>query len=224
MNYPLLKDVIHLLERFEHANERAVYSKDLNGFQRWIYEQQKEQLVLGEDPDWEGKENGRSAESVISTLFVHLNRYARSYSKSAIHGSVFSSQEDFIYLINLKAFGTMTKMELIKKNIQDKPTGMQIINRLIKHGWVRQTNSMRDKRSKLIEISEEGKACLEAQMHKIRQATAMVAGDLSYSEKMDLIRLLTRLNEFHHPIFREQMDPEELLRKMNAHYLMSNPH
>jgi hypothetical protein len=61
------------------------------------------------------KENGRSPESVISTLLVHMNRYAKTYSKSAIAGSGFNTQEEFIYLINLKAFGSMTKMELIKK-------------------------------------------------------------------------------------------------------------
>jgi hypothetical protein len=33
-----------------------------------------------------------------------MNRYAKAYSKSAIHGSEFSTQEDFVYLINLKAF------------------------------------------------------------------------------------------------------------------------
>src|SRR5690554_5295977 len=92
-----------------------------------------------EEPYWEGKEKGRSPESVINTLIVHMNRYAKSYSKSAIYDSEFSTQEDFIYLINLKAFGAMTKMELIKKNIQEKPVGMQIINRLIENGWVDQT-------------------------------------------------------------------------------------
>src|SRR5690606_39709334 len=66
------------------------------------------------------KDKGRSAESVINTLIVHMNRYAKSYSKSAIYGSDFSTQEEFIFLINLKAFGAMSKMELIKKNIRSE--------------------------------------------------------------------------------------------------------
>lgn len=34
--------------------------------------------------------------------------------------------------INLKVLETMTKMELIKKNIQDKSSGILIINQLVK--------------------------------------------------------------------------------------------
>ena len=125
MNYKLFKDVVSLLEDFEASRVAKEYKDDINGFKLWISDQVTGGKKKLEEPDWEGKENGRSAESVISTLLVHLNRYAKTYSKAALHDSDFSTQEDFIYLINLKAFGAMTKMELIKKNIQEKPVGMQ---------------------------------------------------------------------------------------------------
>ena len=86
-------------------------------------------------------------ESVISTLLVHLNRYAKSYSKSAIHNFVFTTQDEFIFLITLKTFGNMSKMELIKRNVQDKPNGIQIINRFVKQGFINQENDLIDKRS-----------------------------------------------------------------------------
>lgn len=127
MNYGLLKDIIDLVEQYELENSKT-NEITVNGFGRWIACNLEEN---GVEPDWEGKENGRSPESVINTLIVHMNRYAKSYSKSAIIDSDFSTQEDFIFLINLKAFGEMTKMELIKKNVQEKPAGMQIINRLM---------------------------------------------------------------------------------------------
>lgn len=60
-----------------------------------------------------------------------MNRYAKSYSKSAIFDSGFSTQEYYIYLINLKIFGDMKKINLIKKNVHEKPVGMKIINRLM---------------------------------------------------------------------------------------------
>lgn len=218
MNYQLVQDVIQLVEKFEKENSNYGYAKDVSGFKRWFFESEKETGFSLDEPDWEGKTEGRSPESVISTLLVHMNRYAKAYSKSVIQDSEFSTQEDFIYLINLKAFGAMTKMELIKKNIQDKPTGMQIINRLIKNGWVTQNDSETDKRSKIIEISQEGLQSLDAQMGKIRLATQIVSGDLSHSEKMQLIRLLNKLDDFHHPIFSQQIDSHELLQKVNTAY------
>lgn len=218
MKYDLIEDVIALIKEFESQNVKGFYVSGIEGFKLWLYENYIHPELLSEEPYWEGKENGRSPESVINTLIVHLNRYAKTYSKSAIYGSDFSTQEEFIYLINLKAFGAMTKMELIKKNIQDKPVGMQIINRLLKHGWIEQVDSEEDKRSKVISITEKGKIALEEQMDKIRKATQIVVADLTYPEKMELIRLLKKLDHFHQPIFHRNLQPQELLETVLEQY------
>lgn len=217
MNYVLLKDTISLIEKFEMENKN--YTADILGFKHWIYNEIRLQENTINEPEWEGKENGRSPESVINTLIVHMNRYAKTYSKSAMHNSEFSTQEEFIYLINLKAFGAMTKMELIKKNIQDKPTGMQIINRLIAQGWILQKDSETDKRSKIINITLSGITALEKQMDKIRQATSIVTGNLNHLEKMELIRLLNKLDHFHKPIFLRNIENSELLDSVMKEYL-----
>ena len=211
MSYDLIKDVLKLVQEFDIENQKGTeYSKDLEGFKGWIADSVGNSEVK-EDPNWEAKEHGRSPESVINTLIVHMNRYAKSYSKSVIYNSGFSTQEDFIYLINLKAFGAMSKMELIKKNVQEKSVGIQIINRLIQQGWVDQTNSEVDKRSKLISINENGLQALDRLMDKVRSASEIVAGDLTHKEKMQLIVLLKKLTDFHHPIYLRNLDPSELL-------------
>ena len=211
MNYGLIKDVLDLVQEFEiETNNNNHFETTVEGFKNWISTNNN---TIVNEPNWEGKENGRSAESVINTLIVHMNRYAKSYSKSAIVGSEFSTQEDFIYLINLKAFGEMSKMDLIKKNVHEKPVGMQIINRLINQGWIEQRNSKTDKRSKVISISETGLQALGNQMDKIRQATSIVTGNLSQNEKMELIRLLNKLDDFHQPIYDRNIDTDNLLRE-----------
>ena len=211
MNYGLIKDVLDLVQEFEiETNNNNHFDTSVEGFKNWISTNNN---TIVNEPNWEGKENGRSAESVINTLIVHMNRYAKSYSKSAIVGSDFSTQEDFIYLINLKAFGEMSKMDLIKKNVHEKPVGMQIINRLINQGWIEQRNSKTDKRSKVISISETGLQALGNQMDKIRQATSIVTGNLSQNEKMELIRLLNKLDDFHQPIYDRNIETENLLRE-----------
>ena len=209
MNYGLIKDVLDLVQEFEiETNNNNHFETSVEGFKNWISTNNN---TIVNEPNWEGKENGRSAESVINTLIVHMNRYAKSYSKSAIVGSEFSTQEDFIYLINLKAFGEMSKMDLIKKNVHGKPVGMQIINRLINQGWIEQRKSKTDKRSKVISISETGLQALGNQMDKIRQATSIVTGNLSQHEKMELIRLLNKLDNFHQPIYDKNIDTDNLL-------------
>lgn len=222
MNYQLIKDVINLIEKFDTIVDSKIYSNNIEGFKHWIYDIEKENHQEVKEPYWEGKEKGRSPESVINTLVVHMNKFAKTYSKSAIHNSDFSTQEDFIYLINLKAFGEMTKTDLIKKNIQEKPVGMQIINRLIKQGWVQQIDLRTDKRSKIISITEQGSLVLAQNMQKIRQATEIVTGNLTQAEKMQLIVLLQKLEDFHHIIYAKNTETSALLDVAYQQYLDSN--
>ncbi|REC72030.1 MarR family transcriptional regulator [Chryseobacterium elymi] len=217
MNYTLIKEVIELVEQFENQNKNSPgHSNDINGFKEWVaasFERNYDEV----EPDWEGKNRGRSAESVINTLIVHMNRYAKSYFRAAIHDSMFSSQEDFIYLITLKSFGAMSKTELIKINVHDKPAGIQIINRLIHQGWAEQSDSDTDKRIKVIKITDKGLEILGGSMDKIRQASQIVTGDLTYNEKMKLIDLLSKLNHFHHSIYCKNLDSKELLDVAYSH-------
>ncbi|MCH5718597.1 MarR family winged helix-turn-helix transcriptional regulator [Niabella hibiscisoli] len=218
MNYSLITDVIRLTESFELASQSGSYTADINGFRQWIMDTQAG-VQENAEPYWEGKEKGRSPESAISTLLVHMNRYAKSYSRSAIYGSEFSTQEEFFYLINLKAYGAMSKMKLIRKNIQDKPTGMQIINRLLNNGWIAQQPSSEDRRSKVVDITPKGEQVLQQQMGQIRQATQVVSGDLSRQEKMELIRLLNRLDHFHKPIFEAGIESAALLERVTHDFM-----
>ncbi|KAB1230846.1 MarR family winged helix-turn-helix transcriptional regulator [Chryseobacterium viscerum] len=221
MNFTLIKDFMTLLEQFESDIDLYPnsYPVTIQGLKSWISDKENvEQAENSEEPYWEGKENGRTPESAISTLLVHLNRYAKTYSKSAISDSEFSTQEDFIYLINLKAFGEMSKMALIKKNIHDKPVGMLIIARLLRQGLIEQTDSDLDKRSKLIRISDRGLLILEKQMEKIRQATNIVTGNLNHNEKMDLIRILNKLDRFHYPIFSRNINADNLINIVYDEY------
>ncbi|TJZ63353.1 MarR family transcriptional regulator [Sphingobacterium olei] len=221
MNYKLVKNIIDLVQQFEIETNK-IQGRDLEkeDFIAWIV---KSNTVLSvQEPQWEGKEQGRSAESVISTLLVQLNRYAKLYSKSAIADSDFSTQEEFIYLINLRAFGGMTKMQLIQRNVHEKPYGIQIINRLLAQGWIEQVDSLVDKRSKIIFITEAGNLTLESQMAKIRQATSVVSGNLSTSEKMELIQLLNKLVNFHQTIYEQNLDTTELLEVAYHNHLMNS--
>ncbi|BAV07478.1 MarR family winged helix-turn-helix transcriptional regulator [Filimonas lacunae] len=207
-----------MIEAFELQNIHGQHSGDIEGWVSWLVSNHFPGSKPVSEPNWEGKERGRSAESIINTLIVHLNRYARTYSRSAIADSEFSTQEEFIYLINLNAFGAMSKMQLIKKNIQEKPVGMQIINRLLEKNWIEQVDSATDKRSKVISINEKGKMVLAMQMEKIKKASRIVAGDLSHAEKMELIRLLGKLEAFHQPIYQQNLPAETLLDTVAAQH------
>lgn len=59
-------------------------------------------------------------------------------------------------------------------------------------------------------------------MPKIRMATNIVAGPLTSMEKMDLIRILNKLEGFHNPIFNSNIAASELLSEVNNNFLYSD--
>lgn len=216
MNFDLVKDVMDLVKEFQSKNKlNPIYGNNVDGFRQWIKNSDEAVPQL----NWEGKESGRTPESMINTLLVHMNHYAKTYSKSAIYDSKFSTQDDFIFLINLKVHGPMKKMELIKHNKQEKPVGIKIINRLIGNHWVEQKDSKKDKRSKIIQITKQGLEALENQMDNIRKATQIVTGNLNELEKIKLIELLQKLNHFHEPLYNENIEVSELLDRAYETYL-----
>ena len=149
------------------------------------------------EPEWEGKLKGRSVDSVINTSLVHLYRYAKLQAKVAIAGTSFSTPDDFIYLISLVSFGSLTKTALIKLNVHEKSAGIQIINRLINNGLVEQSATELDKRNRMIHITAKGTQLLTESMQNIKQASMNVTEPLCYGEKLDLIKLLQKLENFH---------------------------
>ncbi|MPS72342.1 MAG: MarR family transcriptional regulator [Chryseobacterium sp.] len=213
MNFDLIKAVVELVRQFIEQNEsKALYSNDIHGFTKWMntcFSDNSE----SEDHTWIGKESGRSSESVINTLLVRIVRYAKSYSRSIVINSLFCSQDDFIYLIGLNSLGAMSKMDLIRHNVHEKPAGMLVIDRLIKNGWVEQTTSDKDKRIKLVQITKKGLDILDVHMDEIRKASKVVTADLTHAEQMLLIGILSRLDEFHYSVYRMNLDATDLLDK-----------
>jgi DNA-binding MarR family transcriptional regulator len=196
MYYNLVTDVVGLIKIYEQ--ETGTVNPDVHSFTLWLNEYHNRQgKAIVAEPEWEGKSNGRSADSVINTSLVHLYRYAKLQAKAAIAGTSFSTSDDFIYLISLVSFGSMTKTALIKLNVHEKSAGIQIVNRLIHNGLVEQTAIDSDKRNRMIHVTPKGTALLNESMENIRQASRNVTEPLSDSEKMDLIRLLNKLEHFH---------------------------
>jgi DNA-binding MarR family transcriptional regulator len=196
MYYDLITALVSLVKIYEKDSDHS--SQDVQLFGQWLKEyQKKEGKPALSEPEWEGKAKGRSADSVINTSLVHLYRYAKLYAKEAIVDTIFSTPDDFIYLISLVSYGSMTKTALIKLNVHEKSAGIQIINRLINSGLAEQSTIASDKRNRMVHITEKGTQLLTASMDNIKKASGSVTAPLSLQEKMDLIRLLQKLENFH---------------------------
>ncbi|MBD0258055.1 MAG: MarR family transcriptional regulator, partial [Cytophagales bacterium] len=203
--YELVKQAILLIEQFEQETTRPE-AQNLVNFAAWL-----NQTLLGKkigDPSraTQMMTAHETVDSVLSKMIAYLYRYSRSYSKKMLEQSPLVTADDFTYLALLNARGSMTKTELIDLNIHEKTTGIEIIKRLLKNGLVEQRDDEADKRSKRLTLTARGRGVLFASFPGMGQVATLTAGNLSESEKMQLLYLLNKLHLFHNAIHKESRD------------------
>ncbi|WP_158963954.1 MarR family winged helix-turn-helix transcriptional regulator [Myroides fluvii] len=211
MNHKLLIEFIHLLFEFEKETEGGLvptYPQNIEGFKTWIHKKKEESIVAD---DTALQDTKVTTEQHIALALLKIANYSKVYWRSLLADKAIATQDNWIVLLNLWIHGEMTKMELIRLSAQEKPTGMQIINRLIQLEFVRQKDSEVDKRSKIIEITALGQREVTSQMGEIQYFAQMINGDLHVTEKQSLLFLLTKLSNFHEDIFKDNKSKMEVL-------------
>jgi len=201
VNYAFLKELVSLAEEYEVAAEgRAPSSAD---FAAWI-------LMRGAEPAPDKHIGDRhmvhgvrpeQTETAIARMVIYMYRYAKAYTKKALEGSPLQTADEFGYLATLLSFDQLKKSELISLNVQEKPTGMEVIKRLLAAGLIDQLDDETDKRSKLLRINNKGKGVLFQLFARMGKVSELVGGELAPHEKQLLLHLLRKLDDYHHDIF-----------------------
>ena len=206
MDYSFLKELISLAEDYEKVQGGARPSA--HDFAAWI-------LTKGSSPLSDKHIGDRhlafgmraeQTETAIARMVIYMYRYARTYTKKALEGSPLQTVDEFGYLATLLSFDQLKKSELISLNIQEKPTGMEVIKRLLAAGLIDQMDDENDRRSKLLRINDQGKAVLFRLFARMGKVSELVGGELSAHEKQLLLHLLRKLDDYHHDIFRHRKE------------------
>lgn len=143
-----------------------------------------------------------------------MYRYAKLYIKKGLEGTVLQSMDEFGYMVSLLQHGPMNKTQLIQRNIQEKTTGVEIINRMIKLGLMGEQPDEQDKRSKLLYVTEEGRKVMGTLFVSMDKISRLILADLSMNEQLQFMNMLQRLDDFHKPIFMANLAKvDELLQQ-----------
>jgi DNA-binding MarR family transcriptional regulator len=156
--------------------------------------------ISGENRGW-FKEEYRNTNSDISILIVLMNHYAKWYIKKVLRESHLQTPDEFSFLITLMTYDSLSKSELITKQIMEKTSGSEVIHRLIKRGMVTETADQNDKRSIRVAITESGKDEILKILPLMSKVTKIVVGNLSAEEINTLSYLLKKLDYFHNDIY-----------------------
>jgi len=207
-SYKLVHQLLKLVEDFEDKNTgRELCLSEFSGF--LINHLSTSHSVSGADVRF-GKNEDNSQQlafqidNTIGRLFIYMSRYAKSYIKKTLDGTALQSPEDFTCLAILLTHDSLSKSDLINKNIQEKTSGTEVIRRLLQAGLVSQLDDENDKRSKRISITDQGKQLLYRIFDDMNDVGKIVAGNLNLTEKLNLQYLLQKLDSFHYKLHEEK--------------------
>jgi DNA-binding MarR family transcriptional regulator len=201
-SYQLIHQLISLVAELEEENQgQEVSLQDFTGFllnkvADPSCNTPNSEVRFG-DNDSAALDIAYQLDNNISRLFVFLSRYAKSYIKKALEGTPMQTAEDFTALAILLTHPHLSKSELISHNLQEKTSGTEVIRRLVAWGLVRQWDDEKDKRSKHIAISDEGKQLLLQVFEHTNYVGKIITGRLTLAEKFTLQYLLQKLENFH---------------------------
>ncbi|MEA5141090.1 MarR family winged helix-turn-helix transcriptional regulator [Arcicella rigui] len=155
--------------------------------------------------------------SDVSILITLLFRYAKGYIKKALQNSSIQTVDEFAFLITLMTHDSLTKTELVNKQIMEKTSGVDVIKRLINQNLIQEFSDKNDKRSIRVIITPQGKEELEKVLPEMAKVSKIVVGNLTNPEINTLSYLLKKLDFFHNDIFMNKRNANlnDILNEVN---------
>jgi DNA-binding MarR family transcriptional regulator len=158
-------------------------------------------LFRVDDPGFDAFEGKQKTSMQGAYLIVRMNQYLHHYAKPLMKRHGLHSLDDFGYLQNVRYFTPITKSRACELMLQEVTTGMDIINRLIKNGFIRETINAEDKRQKLLELTPKGMNVLNDMLADFSQLPDTL-GDLSENDRAALLKWLAHLDVYHERVVK----------------------
>ncbi|MBC8082635.1 MAG: winged helix DNA-binding protein [Hymenobacter sp.] len=201
MDYSLIKQLVSLAEEFQKERAPASAEAELAGFSAWLQARTGAPMQRPGTVEREPRHPLETDESIIGKLITFVYRYLRTYCRLALLDTPLISYDDFVYLAITYGNGPLSKTETIARGIHEKPTGTEIIKRLLKAGLIQEQPHTTDRRSKVLTITDYGRGVFFQLFANMSQVASMTAGNLNAEERTQLVYLLSKLDAFHFSIF-----------------------
>jgi MarR family transcriptional regulator, lower aerobic nicotinate degradation pathway regulator len=186
----ILKDILNWLEEYQNDNHSDEYS--LESFILWLNSR-----LFSEGQAKKSQYSSEMLDMELSFLLVMQSRYYKTYAKRVLGESELTSPDGFSFLYHLSLTDSFRKMELIKMHHLEPPSGIEVLKRLIKKGFIAEFDDADDKRAKRISITEKGKKELQRTMPKMKEVFQLMTSELSLNEKLHAVGFLKQMNDFH---------------------------
>jgi MarR family transcriptional regulator, lower aerobic nicotinate degradation pathway regulator len=193
-SFKLLAELIPLIEEFEATNQKV----ELKGFLQFAA--QKNAPAGGKAAPV--NDDLQTISNQLGFFLNYLFRFFKGYTKVALRNSPVSTADDFIFLATLNREPSMRKTDLIKNNMMETPSGIEVIKRLLKNKLVTELADPEDKRSVRLKLTEKGKKELYTIFGEMNKVSNVLTGNLNTAEIKQLHSLLEKLFT-HHQLIKD---------------------
>ena len=207
-----LVELVNLWDAYETENSG---NASISDFCRLYLQKQKDEPIVSDHLDSSVSTEMLPPINQLGKIFGRLGRFGGVYFKKALDSLEISTLNDMHYLNALQGKESIRKSELIQMNISDFTTGIEVINRLLKRGFVEEISDLEDKRSKRIRITDKGQVMRKEMILRLSKLSEFVFGALSEDERDILLQLYKKLDLYHTSIYKDfqGLSFEEIVEK-----------
>ena len=193
------RDISH--HRLRHFQVGALKRKSLS-----------KHLYLDSD---RGVANTGDDNRMLVWLTHRLSKMFRWYAKETLQANGLTSMDEYFFLISINKIGTPSKTKEYADTITEINTGTQMMKRMIDAGLIEEVTDKQDKRVRRVKLTAKGKRTRENFFQQSVSDLKLKSGNLSETEKKELIRLLAYLEKFHTNIYFNDsgLSFEEMIEK-----------
>ncbi len=194
--------IMALMDQAKNFEQSRFYKPGatVEDFRRWLndenYRRESPVTLLAQQP-----QAVYDLENEICKQFLLLSRFSRQLIRKGLADFPQLANEEFTYLYRLMNQDGLTKMQLVEKNAHEKQTGIEIIKRLVQHGFIAESQCPDDKRSTRLSVTPLGRATFEQSVQAVTHTSLVLSGQLDATEKQDLLGHLKKLNAFHFNLY-----------------------
>jgi DNA-binding MarR family transcriptional regulator len=141
--------------------------------------------------------------STIAKLIGRLGAILTAYSKLALREGD-EVELDWFYCLNaIFHQGEARKIDIITYNFLEQTTGIDLLNRLKKAGFISERADPSDKRAKLVQLTGDGKQLLFKLYERLYLPAYLLFGEMSKVDVHLIVNLLGPIEQKHGKILED---------------------
>lgn len=186
-----VKELISYLEAYMTQPQADIHGGEnwVRSFSQWMLQNAG---TAKEDAEHSGVE---MTDILIGMYLSNLANLLKKSQNRFVSETPFATFMDFQFLFILSEHQEMTKSQLITANHMEMSSGIEVINRLKRSGWIQEKPNPVDRRSKIIHVSEQGNKVLADYRHQGLAIYKSYSASLHDADKPSVLASLQMVSE-----------------------------